>query len=171
MHRIRGDQNPDMAIIGDTYKLLSNSSYGSVLMDRTKHSNTRYMNNKIKISKVINSPTFKTLEKLEDNLFEVETYKNSVTMDNPIQIGFFILQYAKLRMLEFYYDCLRTYLTDNSFEIIETDTDSIYMAINALLSISVSGKSIRRDITWKYSDLVVMLNHQYGFQGGVVSAI
>ena len=131
MHRIRGDQNPDMAIIGDTYKLLSNSSYGSVLMDRTKHSNTRYMNNKIKISKVINSPTFKTLEKLEDNLFEVETYKNSVTMDNPIQIGFFILQYAKLRMLEFYYDCLRTYLTDNSFEIIETDTDSIYMAINA----------------------------------------
>ena len=33
MHRIRGDK----AIIGDTYKLLSNSSYGSILMDRSKH--------------------------------------------------------------------------------------------------------------------------------------
>ena len=78
-----------MAIIGDTYKLLSNSSYGSVLMDRTKHSNTRYMNNKIKITKIINSPTFKTLEKLGDDLFEVETYKNSIALDNPIQIGFY----------------------------------------------------------------------------------
>ena len=88
MHRIRGDQNPDMAIIGDTYKLLSNSSYGSVLMDRTKHTNTRYMRNKIKITKVINSPTFKSLDNLRHDLFEVETYKNSIALDNPIQIGF-----------------------------------------------------------------------------------
>ena len=102
MHRIRGDQNPDKAIIGDTYKLLSNSSYGSVLMDRTKHTNTRYMNNKIKITKIINSPTFKSLDSLGQDLFEVETYKNSIALDNPIQIVFFILQYSKLRMLEFY---------------------------------------------------------------------
>ena len=51
-------------------------------------------------------------------------------MDNPIQIGFFILQYAKLRMLEFYYDCLEKCLKTNSFELTETDTDSIYMALN-----------------------------------------
>ena len=69
MHRICGDQNPDMTIIGDTYKMLSNSSYGSVLMDHTKHSNTRYLNNKIKITRIINSPTSKTLEKLGHDLF------------------------------------------------------------------------------------------------------
>ena len=57
-------------------------------------------------------------------------YKNQIKMDNPIQIGFFILQYAKLRMLEFYYDCLEKYLKTNSFELTETDTDSIYMALN-----------------------------------------
>ena len=88
MHRICGDQNPDMDIIGDTYKLLSNSSYGSVLMDCTKHTNTRYMNNKIKITNIINSPTSKSLDNLGQDLFEVETYKNSVALDNPIQIGF-----------------------------------------------------------------------------------
>ena len=59
-------------------------------MDRTKHSNTRYMNNKIKITKIINSPTFKTLEELGHDLYEVETYKNSIAMDNPIQIVFFL---------------------------------------------------------------------------------
>ena len=45
-HRIEGDQNPDKAIIGDTYKSLSNRSYGSILMDRTRHSNVRYLTNK-----------------------------------------------------------------------------------------------------------------------------
>ena len=33
--RIEGDKNLDKDIIGDTCKLLSNSSYGSVLMDKT----------------------------------------------------------------------------------------------------------------------------------------
>ena len=33
-------------------------------------------------------------------------------------------------MLEFYYDCLVEYLEPNSFELIETDTDSMYMALN-----------------------------------------
>ena len=51
-------------------------------------------------------------------------------MDNPIQIGFFILQYTKLRKFEFYYDCLCIYLKENSFELTETDTDSLYMALN-----------------------------------------
>ena len=69
MHRIRGDQNPDKAIIGDTYKLLSNSSYGSVLMDRSKHTQTRYMYNKVKVTQMINSPNFKTLEELNNQIF------------------------------------------------------------------------------------------------------
>ena len=70
------------------------------------------------------------MNKLGQNLYEVETYKSHISVVTPIQIGFFILQYAKLRMLEFYYDCLNLYLNKNSFELTQTDTDSIYMAIN-----------------------------------------
>ena len=33
-------------------------------------------------------------------------------------------------MLEFYYECLMKYVNPNSFELTETDTDSMYMAIN-----------------------------------------
>ena len=33
-------------------------------------------------------------------------------------------------MLEFFYDCISKYFIENSFELTETDTDSIYMAIN-----------------------------------------
>ena len=70
------------------------------------------------------------MEELNHNIFEVKTYKSCLTLDTPIQIGFFILQYAKLRMLEFYHDCIVKYFNPNSFELTETDTDSIYMAIN-----------------------------------------
>ena len=96
-HSIEGDQNPDKAIIGDTYKLISNSSCGSILMDRTRHSNVKYLTNKLKVTKIINSSKFKSMEELGD-VYEVETFKFRIIIDNPIQIGFFILQYAKFRM-------------------------------------------------------------------------
>ena len=86
-HRIEGDQNPDKVIIGDTYKLLSNSSYGSILMDRTRHRNVRYFTNKIKVNNLVNSSEFKALEEM-GMLYEVETYKSRIIIDNPIQIVF-----------------------------------------------------------------------------------
>ena len=129
-YRLEGDRNPDKSIIGDTYKLISNSSYGSLLMDKSKHTNVKYLMDRSKVCKFINSNTFKNMNKLGEELYEVETYKSRITVDTPLQIGFFILQYAKLRMLEFYYDCLNLYLKKDSFELTQTDTDSIYMAIN-----------------------------------------
>ena len=128
--RILGDKHLDKAIVGDTYKLLSNSSYGSILINKSKHCNINYMRNRNKILTKVNSVNFKNLDKIVIDVYEVETYKEKIVMDNPIQIGFFILQYAKLRMLEFYYDCLSIYLNPNSFDLCEMDTNSIYMAIS-----------------------------------------
>ena len=116
-------------------KILTNRSLvklinRSLFMDKSKHTNVKkYLMNKNKVCKFINSSSFKNMNKLGEELYEVETYKSRVSVDTPIQIGFFILQYAKLRMLEFYYDCLNIYLK-KSFELTQTDTDSIYMAIN-----------------------------------------
>ena len=39
-------------------------------------------------------------------------------------------QYAKLRMLQFYYDCLDTYLDRSDYEYCEMDTDSAYITIS-----------------------------------------
>ena len=57
-HRIQGELEADKAIIGDTYKLISNSSYGSFLMNKSKHSNVRYLVDKNKVRKIINSLYF-----------------------------------------------------------------------------------------------------------------
>lgn len=42
-----------------------------------------------------------------------------------------MLQYAKLRMFEFYYDFMDIYVDRKEFEYCEMDTDSAYMAIYA----------------------------------------
>lgn len=46
------------------------------------------------------------------------------------QIGFSILNYAKLSLLSFYYDFLFKYLNRNDFEFLECDTDSSYIALS-----------------------------------------
>ena len=129
-YRVLGDKHPDMSILGACYKLISNSSYGSLLMDKSKHTNIKYLSDIGSVSSIINSPNFKDIEEFENNLYEVETFKSLINIDNPIQIWFFILEYAKLRMLQFYFDCLIKYLKPKSFELIETETDNLYMALN-----------------------------------------
>ena len=47
-----------------------------------------------------------------------------------MQIGFFVYQYAKLRMLQFYYDFLDKYLERSDFQYFEMDTDSTYIAVS-----------------------------------------
>ena len=47
----------------------------------------------------------------------------------PLHIGFFVYQYAKLRMLQFYYDCIDRYVERPLFQHCEMDTDSAYIAL------------------------------------------
>ena len=42
-----------------------------------------------------------------------------------------VYQLAKLRMLEFYYDFLNKYIDRRDFELIQMDTDSMYMALSS----------------------------------------
>ena len=66
---------------------------------------------------------------LSDEMYKVERGKKRISLNVPIQIGFTILSYAKLRMLEFYYDCLCKYIPRNKFECIQMDTDSLYFGL------------------------------------------
>ena len=66
-----------------------------------------------------------------DDYYEMEKTKKKIILDLPIHTGVFILNYAKLRMLEFYYDFLDYYLSREDFQIMEMDTDSNYLGITA----------------------------------------
>jgi hypothetical protein len=47
-------------------------------------------------------------------------------MDLPLQIGVAVYHLAKLRMLQFYYNFIDTYIDRSDFELLEMDTDSNY---------------------------------------------
>lgn len=78
-------------------------------MDKLKHRNVQYIQGVDEAQKAVNKPDFVNLTLLEDSVYEVEKAKSKIVLDLPIQLGYFILQYAKLRMLEFYYDFMDRY--------------------------------------------------------------
>ena len=124
-----GDVDETKATIGDTMKLIGNSAYGSMIMDKTRHTSVKYVSGYASLAKVVNNPKYKRMSEISDGYFETECAKSRIKMDLPTQIGFFVLNYAKLRMLEFYYDFVDKYLGRSNFEYCEMDTDSAYMAI------------------------------------------
>ena len=101
--RRNGDVDPDKSIIADTMKLLGNSAYGKTVTNVDKHRDVRYCTEG-GTSTLISNKRFRQLDVVTDDAYEVTSSKARVTYDLPLHIGFFVYQYAKLRMLEFYYD-------------------------------------------------------------------
>ena len=68
-------------------------------MHRSRHTVTKYLTDEKKHA-AINSKLFKKLDHLNKALYEVELAKAQIEHKEPIIVGSFIFQYAKLRMLE-----------------------------------------------------------------------
>ena len=122
-----GDRDPErLGIIADTNKLLICSAYGGLLLNKEKHRTVKYVTSERELRIKVNDPKFYHFKQIDDNFFEVEMLKNKITLDLPNYLGFFVLNYAKLHMLQFVYDVLYEYIPRNRFELMEMDTDSIY---------------------------------------------
>ena len=126
--RRQGDENPNSSVVAETMKLLANSSYGYQFMDRSRHTVTKYLSDE-KTHAAINSKLFKKLSHVNNSLYEVELAKAQIEHREPIIVSFFILQYAKLRKLELYYNFFTRFCDVNKFEELEVDTDSLYLAL------------------------------------------
>ena len=70
---------------------------------------------------------FERLNHINDQLYEVELVKPEIEHREPIIVGFFILQYAKQRMLEFYYNFFKKFCDTDKYEELEMDTDFLYL--------------------------------------------
>ena len=124
-----GDENPALKPLGDTFKLKGNSFYGKMIEDLTKHVRVTFTRNEDSVDKAFRSPFFEDLEEINE-AFEISERKKRVTITRPYQCGIAVYQLAKLRMLEFYYDFLDVYFERRDFELIQMDTDSLYMALS-----------------------------------------
>ena len=85
------------------------------------------------------------LDSITKETYEVESCKKAIKLHLPIQVGFFVYQYAKLRMLHIYYDFLDKYLDHADFQMCEMDTDSAYITISRE---SVVFSQTRTELNW-----------------------
>jgi hypothetical protein len=140
-----GDADPSKSIIADTRKLEGNSAFGSTIMDQEKFQSTIYVKGDGSAMLEANLPQFKKLTQLSDQYYEIEKAKTTLRLNLPVQIGYFILQYAKLHMLQFYYDFLDKFVERCNFEYCEMDTDSAYMALSGPDFLSVVKPELRSE--------------------------
>lgn len=98
-------------------------------MDKSKHQKVSYVNTRPAACRKVNEPTFRSLTEIDADYFEMEMAKKCIRLDMPIQLGYWILQLAKLRMLEFYYDFMDIFCKRSDFSYIGMDTDSAYIQI------------------------------------------
>ena len=91
-------------------------------MDCSRHTVTKNLTDE-KSHSAINCKTFKRLNRITDQLYEVELVKSEIEHKEPIIVGFFILQYAKLRMLELYYNFFKKFCDTDRYEEIEMDAN------------------------------------------------
>ena len=122
------DEIPNSSVLAKTTKILANSSYGNQIMDRSRHTVTKYLTDE-KTHAAYNSKKFMKLDLVNNSLYEVELAKAQIEHKEPIIVGFFILQCATWPMLELYYNFFTRLCDVNKLEELEMDTDTLYLAL------------------------------------------
>lgn len=127
--RRSGDEEEKKAIIADLFKLLGNSAYGKMIESIEKQKSVIYTSVEEKVDRALRSCFFEDLEEI-GKAYELRSRKKRIEIKRPYQVGIAVYQLAKLRMLEFYYDFIDKYIDRKDFELMQMDTDSLYMAIS-----------------------------------------
>ena len=83
--RRQRDENPTSSVVAETMKFLANSSFGYQIMNRSRHTVTKFLNNE-KIHTAFNMKHFKQLNFITDQLYEFELVKSEIEHREPISI-------------------------------------------------------------------------------------
>lgn len=98
--RKKGDRPGGNTLQADLYKLVVNSSYGGMIQNKDNHCQMKYTRNRWELCKMINEPQFREAVQLGD-IYQVSTSSKKVKQNVPIQLGKFILDYAKMHMVSY----------------------------------------------------------------------
>ena len=109
----------------DYYKLLCNSVYGRTLMNIRKRQSIKLFTDAKKVEKAISRSNFKGRTIFDENLVAVHFYKEQITLNQPIFIGFSILDWSKFHMYKFVYEKYPKIFSGFNYKIAYSDTDSL----------------------------------------------
>ena len=126
------DVSKDKSLFADLNKILANSAFGSCSINKMLHTDIKYVEGEGNACCEANSKLFKQMTQLDENydFYEIEKMKKKIVLHCPSIIAYFVLQYAKLRILQFYYDFLDVFVSRENYMLCQMDTDSVYFTIS-----------------------------------------
>lgn len=80
-----------------------------MITNKERHKNISYHSDTKEASKRISHANFVSLDEIDNEFYEVTAEKTKIVLNIPVVLGFSVLQYTKLKMSQFYYDCIITY--------------------------------------------------------------
>ena len=83
-----------------------------------------YYKGNVNASQAVNEPQVRKLMSLEEKrqFYELQSVKDRIIVDVPIQLAVFILNLAKLRLLAFTYDKIDKFIDRSEYMRLESDT-------------------------------------------------
>ena len=95
------------------YKLMNNSIFGKSLQNNRKHLNISLVTQWKQAQRLIAKPNFHRASVFGKDLVAIHMKKTSVTLNQPIYIGFTVLELAKEMVWDFHYNFVQKHLKAN----------------------------------------------------------
>eukprot|EP00732_Lithocolla_globosa_P001590 Lithocolla_globosa_v1_NODE_814_length_3238_cov_52.363179.p1 type:complete len:315 gc:universal NODE_814_length_3238_cov_52.363179:731-1675(+) len=131
--RRAGDKDSDLVeVLANGAKLAGNGAAGNCIINKFSHNSVSFTESMDRTYQAVNKPKCKQLNEfgIESNtIFEITSGKKTIKLDNAVHIGVMVYNWAKVRMLGFYYDHLDKFHDRRDFALGEMGTDSFYTAI------------------------------------------
>ena len=106
------------------FKIMCNATYGRTLMNLRKRQNISLINDATKLNDFVKKPDFISSKIFNENLVAVHNIKQKLYMNQPIYVGFSILDLSKYHMYNFHHGFVKNRYGSDS-KLLFTDTDSL----------------------------------------------
>ena len=112
----------------DFFKLMNNTVFVKTMENVRKHRDIKLVTTDKSRSQLVLEPNYHTTKWFSENLIAIETKKAKVKMNQPIYLGFSILDLSKIVMYEIWYDCIKPKYGKKA-ELFYMDTDNFVIHI------------------------------------------
>ena len=106
------------------FKIMCNATYGRTLMNLRKRQNISFIDDATKLNDLVKKPNFINSKVFNENLVAVHNIKQNHYMNQPIYVGFSILDLCRYRMYNFHYGFIENKYGAGA-KLLFTDTDSL----------------------------------------------
>ena len=104
-------------------QIVCNATYGRILMNLRKRQNISLIKDATKLNDFVKKPNFIVQKNSTRNLVAVHTIKQKLYINQPIYVGFSILDLSKYHMYNFHYGFIKNrYVSDAKLPFSDRDS-------------------------------------------------